>query len=248
MKVGLLSVATGKYTRFLEPLYKSIEQNFLINHSKIYIIFTDNIKDVSDVVSRLNIEAEIFEIQRKGFPGDTLYRYHHFFSAKERLKKRGNNCPQALFYMDADMLVVDKVGDEILPTRHKRLIATAHPGYYDRPGHNPIGSPETRSASTAFLPNDRIRPCYWAGGFNGGEFETFMSMSTAIMDRIDRDDSNNIIAIWHDESHLNAYLSEEKVINQVKTMTPSYCYPQSWEIPFKKKIIALDKNHAEIRS
>jgi histo-blood group ABO system transferase len=38
-------------------------------------------------------------------------------------------------------------------------------------------------------------------------------------------------------------------------LTPSYCYPESvklnptsWNIPFEPKILALEKNHAEVRS
>jgi hypothetical protein len=248
MKVGIFSIATGKYTQFLDKLYRSIENNFLTEHSKVYVIFTDNASNVSEITSNLGLDTEIFEIQRKGFPGDTLYRYHHFVSSKERLMKRGENCPKALFYMDVDMLVADNVGDEVLPSNHKTIIATAHPGYYNRPGHNPLGTPETRSNSTAFIPNDRRRPCYWAGGFNGGEFDAFMTMSQITKDRIDIDDRNGIVAVWHDESHLNCYLSEKQNLQLIKTLTPAYCYPESWNIPFDKKIIALDKNHNEIRS
>ena len=73
-------------------------------------------------------------------------------------------------------------------------------------------------------------------------------MAGAIMGRIDQDDKNGIVAVWHDESHLNRYLSETFALDQLKTLTPSYCYPESWNLPFKKKILALDKNHAEVRS
>lgn len=30
-------------------------------------------------------------------------------------------------------------------------------------------------------------------------------------------------------------------------LSPAYCYPQSWRLPFPRKIIALDKNHAAMR-
>ena len=248
MNVGILSIATGKYIQFLESLYRSIEKFFLLDHKKTYIIFTDNPKEAEDITGRLGIDSVVFQIERKGFPGDTLYRYHHFSNARESLKSMGENCPKALFYMDADMLIVDNVGDEILPTRYKSIIATAHPGFYMRPGHNPYGTPETNSNSKAFIPHNRWRPCYWAGGFNGGSFEAFMSVSNAIKGRIDEDDKNGIMAVWHDESHLNSYLTEQWMFDQVKTLSPSYCYPESWNIPFEKKIIALDKNHKEIRN
>jgi len=248
MKIGILTIATGKYTKFVKPLYESIQKYFLKNHEKTFILFTDNCSEMDGMCSEINANSIVTKIERKGFPGDTLYRYHHFYSARERLKSLGSECPDVLYYLDADMLIANEVGEEILPTRYKSLVATAHPGFYMRNGNNPLGTPETNSKSKAFIPQDRWRPHYWAGGFNGGSFEAFMSMSSAIMGRIDEDDKNGITAIWHDESHLNCYLSEHFVINQVKTMLPSYCYPESWNIPFEKKIIALDKNHAEVRS
>jgi len=142
--------------------------------------------------------------------------------------------------------VNEEVGDEILPTQLQRMVATAHPGFYNNrtPGY-PLGTPETDSRSTAWMPPDRSRPCYWAGGFNGGCFEDFMSMSKEITNRVNVDFSNGIIAVWHDESHLNAYLSERS--ENVKTLEPSYCYPESWSLPYPKKILALDKDHKEVR-
>jgi len=248
MKIGIFTIATGKYTRFIKSLYESIKVNFLEDHEKTFIIFTDQVEEVQNICKSLSVNHLIFKIERKGFPGDTLLRYHHFYSARETLKSLGKNCPEVLYYLDADMLITGKVGDEILPTRYKSLVATAHPGFYMRPGNNPMGTPESRKESTAFIPPERFRPCYWAGGFNGGLFESFMSLSSAIIGRIDIDTNNGLTAIWHDESHLNAYLSEHWVIGQIKSLTPSYCYPESWNLPFDKKIIALDKNHAEVRS
>jgi hypothetical protein len=31
-------------------------------------------------------------------------------------------------------------------------------------------------------------------------------------------------------------------------LTPSYCYPESWDMPFDKKLLALDKDHEEYRN
>ena len=96
--------------------------------------------------------------------------------------------------------------------------------------------------STAYVPNE-YKGCYFAGGFNGGTSKAFLNMSREIKDRVNKDLENNIIAIWHDESQLNRYLID----NQPKVLSPSYCYPESWDLPFEKKILALDKNHKEIR-
>ena len=248
MRAGILTVATGRYKQFVRPLYESVSKNFLRGHDRTFILFTDDTEAMSSVADGLECSLEMFKIERKGFPGDTLYRYHYFESARKRLRSMGDLCPDALFYMDADMLVVDTVGDEVLPTNFKSLIGTAHPGYYSRPGHNPLGTPETNPRSTAYIPPDRWRPCYWAGGFNGGDFESFMNMSSIIVQKVNEDTQNGITAVWHDESHLNAYLSDRSTVESVNTLTPSYCYPESWSLPFKKKIIALDKNHSQVRS
>jgi len=84
---------------------------------------------------------------------------------------------------------------------------------------------------------------YYAGGFNGGTTESFLEMSKTIKERINKDLEKNIIAIWHDESQMNRYFID----NPPKVLSPSYCYPESWNIPFEKKILALNKNHKEIR-
>jgi len=245
MNIGILTIATGEYKKFIQPLYESIKLNFLNDHQKTYILFTDDPEEMKNSLGHMLLDLVIFKIERKGFPGDTLLRYHHFSNAKEVLESLGDKRPECLYYLDADMLVTSNVGNEVLPTFKKKLVAVAHPGYWSRPGHNPYGTPETNQASKAFIPADRWRLCYWAGGFNGGSFNDFMTMSKEISKRVDEDGRSGIVAVWHDESHLNAYLSENK--DNVKTMTPAYCYAENLNLPFHKKIIALVKNHAEVR-
>ena len=183
-----------------------------------------------------------FQIERKGFPGDTLLRYHYFSAAKEMLSQ-----VDVLYYLDVDMLIVDKVGDEILPTGDQQLIGTAHPGFYNNYTPSaPLGSPESRQASKAYIGPSEPRPCYWAGGFNGGTSAEFLRMAEAIRDNIDDDFQREIVAVWHDESHLNRYLVSNQ--EKVKTLLPSYCYPESWNLDYPKKILALDKDHEKIRN
>jgi hypothetical protein len=44
---------------------------------------------------------------------------------------------------------------------------------------------------------------------------------------------------------MNRYFIDNK---PTKILNPSYCYGESMNIPFERKLIALDKNHSEIRS
>ena len=56
------------------------------------------------------------------------------------------------------------------------------------------------------------------------------------------------MAEWHDETHWNWYL--KTLAKNVRTLDCGYCYPEAnWAkgIPFVKRIVALEKNHNEIR-
>ncbi len=100
-----------------------------------------------------------------------------------------------LFACDADMLFVDYVGDEIMGD----LVATQHPGFTKK-----RGTYEYRQDSTAYVAPDEGE-CYFAGGFYGGKKEAFLTMMRGLVNNIQIDLDNDLIAVWHDESHLNRY-------------------------------------------
>ena len=250
--IGILTIATGKYTQFLTNLYASIAQNFLVDHDITCYLFTDDIESAKSYVPQTRLKHEYIHIERMGFPGDTLYRYRHFSTLDTVIASRNISSPDFLFYSDADMVVVANVGEEVLPAKDIGLIATAHPGFYlGRTPQSPVGTPESRQQSKAFIPPNRYRPCYVAGGFNGGAYDAFLKMSKEISANIDDDASRDIIAVWHDESHLNEYVTRPENLENLKIMTPSYCFAQSYDprqVGYPPKIVALDKNHAEVRS
>jgi len=227
MKIGLVVIATGKYTQFIPPLFKSVQKHFMKGHEVKIFVFTDGKIPENDIVKRV-------EQEHLGWPGATLKRYHIFDKNKEALSKM-----DYLFYCDADMKFVGDVGEEILPEKESNgLVGTEHPGFYG--GRR--GTYETNKESTAYVaPDEGVTYC--AGGFNGGTSEAFLKMSKTIKERVDKDLEKDIIAIWHDESQMNRYFID----NHPKILNPSYCYPESWSVPFEKKLLALNKNHSEIR-
>jgi histo-blood group ABO system transferase len=228
-KIGLLIIATKKYFEFVQPLITSADEFFLKNHEVVYYVFTDKLENrLGSLVS--NRKIEYIETEHKEWPWMTLGRYELFSKHKEKLKSN-----DYLYYIDADMLIVDTVGDEILGN----LVATQHPGYYNR-----RGTPETRPESTAYVaPFEEMQ--YFAGGFNGGTAMMYLCMAENNAHWINYDFSRGIIAIWHDESHLNRYLIDNP---PDKILSPSYCYGENMIIPFSPKIIALNKNHKEYRN
>jgi len=188
----------------------------------IYFVFTDG--EPPKLPNIVKIHQE-----RLGWPYDTMMRYEMYYNAKELLEKM-----DYLFACDADMLFVDTVGDEILG----KQVATQHPGFVGK-----RGTYETRKISTAYI-GPKEGKYYFAGGFNGGSSSEFLKRSKTMTENTYKDLEKNIVAIWHDESHLNRYLIDNP---PTVILTPSYCYPERWKLPYHKRLLALDKNHAKMR-
>jgi histo-blood group ABO system transferase len=221
--IGLLIVATGRYIEFVAPLIESAEKHFCRNHNVTYFVFTDGqAPQAPNVVS-------IYQ-QRLGWPYDTMMRLPMYYQSRDYFKDM-----DYLFACDADMLFVDEVGDEILGD----LVGTLHPGYVGSKG-----TYEHRPISTAYI-HPREGRCYYAGGFNGGKRDEFLKLTQTISENIKTDLDRDIIAVWHDESHLNRYYASNP---PTITLTPSYCYWQGQITQWPQRLVALSKDHAKYRS
>lgn len=221
-KVGLLVVATGKYIEFVQPLIHSADRYFCPEDEVTYFIFTDGkVSDAPHIIT--------FYHERVGWPYDTMMRSAMYLEHHDELEKM-----DYLFACDADMLFVDTVGHEIFSDR----VATLHPGFVGK-----YGTYEHRSSSKAYVARGEGN-YYFAGGFYGGTSKEFLKMTRRMVKNINKDLSKNIIAIWHDESHLNRYFIDNP---PTRILSPSYCYPESWELPYHKRLLALDKNHSEFQ-
>jgi len=226
LNIGLLIIATGKYDRFVQPLINSCNRSFLRGHNIHYFVFTD-----SNKVFFENIHI-IFQ-KKLGWPFDTLMRYSLFYENLDKFKGI-----DYIYYIDADMIIEDEVGEEVLG----EFVVVKHPGFFNKPRN--LFTYETNPESHAYIaPNEGLH--YYAGGFNGGNKDHFINMSKIIKDKIYDDLSRNIIAIWHDESHLNRYAIDKP---PTVILDPGYCYPESASLPFRKRLIALDKDHEFMRS
>jgi hypothetical protein len=208
----------------------------------------EEIKTAIDYVRDLK-EASIFETEPIGWPAPTLMRYHLFLNQEEKLKEY-----DYVYYLDADMRVLEKISDEILT---EGLLAAEHPMYALRKEYVPPYEPN--KDSTAYIPRPgavlvdengkaRFKPYYYAGGFQGGVASEFIKAMNVMKENIDKDFNNNYTAIWNDESHWNKYLYgyEGKVV----VLSPSYIYPDSlikeyyeplWGKPYPPKIVTLTK-------
>lgn len=229
MRTALITLATGKaYHRYANEMVASAKQHW---PEACPIVFTDNPLQIHETDACIFTEA-------KGYPGETLMRYHTFLESEALLAKFDQ-----IFYCDADMLWV-------APPQHNNLlgdglVATFHPGYYNRGK----GTPETRFVSTAFCPSNKA---YYCGGFQGGTAEAYLTAAKVMRANIDTDSRNGIMATWHDESHWNKYI--DGYGGPVTFLSPSYCYPEDyhgqwgWQPDdFKPILMALDKRKRQGR-
>src|SRR5262249_10297696 len=127
------------------------------------------------------------------------------------------------------------VGNEILGN----LTATIHPGFANRPKRK--WTFEKRRKSLAYVSFTEATH-YYCGGFQGGS--QYLD-AMGVMDVMIRcDERCGIVPVWHDESVWNAYLVKHP---PDKVLSPLYCSPDRWQQP-GRKIVAIDKHHAEVRS
>ena len=176
--IGFNIVATNKYDIFVEPLIRSIEKYVLPNNKKYYNIFSD--KDISID----GVESKTFKIEHKPFPYPTLKRFHFFNQYRDEMMG------DQLVYIDADTLVTDNIGTEIITP----ITVTQHCGFVNR-----VGSFERRPMSKCSVPINESKN-YYGGGFYSFSRDEFFKMSDFCMNAIDSDESVGLVPIWHDES------------------------------------------------
>lgn len=224
MKIAILYICTGKYNQFFSEFYKSCEQYFLTDlASKHYFVFTDDM----ELTTASNVQLIKRECQ--GFPMDSLFRFEMFLSIKKEL-----DFFDYIFFFNANMLFVAPIGMEFLPTK-EGLMAVIHPGFYWKPAC--LFPYERNKRSKAYIGPSLPKYNYYMGSLNGGKTTEYLELinSCAINTRIDY--NAGIIAVVHDESHLNKYLSEHVCLG----LSPAYAYPEDWKLPFDAKIILRDK-------
>lgn len=235
MRIGILYICTGKYDIFWKDFYLSAEKYFMPSTPCVreYYVFTD-----SPLLYGEQENKHIHRIEQKnlGWPDNTLKRFHVFLRIKEQLMQETDY----LFFFNANLLFTQPVGLEILPALNSNgIVGTIHPGFFNSP--NTEFTYERNNASTAYIPmGEGVH--YYAGGLSGGCTKAYLELCETIRSWVDKDASNQIIPIWHDESLINKYFLDNP---PTISLSPAYLYPEGWTIPFDKIIVIRDKSKKE---
>lgn len=225
--IAILYICTGRYRMFWDGFYSSCEKHFLKDDNKHYYVFTD----AQDICSNNNISAVSRKCQ--GFPKDSLFRFEMFLEIRKELENF-----DYVFFFNANMLFVRDVGTEIFPAKNFRgLIGVIHPVGYKYRFLKFMYPYEKNKKSLAHIQKFKKPKEYFMGGLNGGSVKEYMEMVKVCCENIRTDYEKGIIAIYHDESHLNNYFSK----NRVHSLPTSYGYPEDSKLPFEPSIIIRNK-------
>lgn len=227
LKIAVLYICTGQYVKFWDGFYESAQEYLLTGHEKHYFVFTD-----SDQLP-FTEDPHVHKVYQSklGWPYDTLMRFEMFLKVEAELKGF-----DYIYFFNANMIFVDEVGEEIFPGESDNgLTAATHPCFYKE--KNPDKFTYDRNpASTAYIPLGQGER-YFPGGLYGGKTEAFLTLVKTLDANVKTDLQNNVMAKWHDESHLNRYLLGKNV----KILSPAYIYPEGFKMDFKIKILLRDK-------
>jgi len=230
-RIAVLYIALGRYITFWNDFYRSCEKNFLKQSSKTYYVFTD--RECFDFMGNKNVVK--VEQKKLGWPNDTLMRFRMFLSIEEILKDF-----DYIFFFNSNMEFVAKIGNEILPSEiNNGLVMGLHPGFDKKKKED--FSYERNPESHAYVPYGEGKH-YVQGCLNGGVSEAYLKLCRECSQNIDKDLNKQVIALWHDESHLNKYILDKTPL----LLPETYLYPEAghmfWKLNPSIKIIQRDKS------
>ncbi len=228
MKVAISFIATGSYLNYLPKWYEYLDKNFLPGVEKTILVFTDGELDETPD------NIKIYNIEHKEWPYITLERFNILLEAKDEIEKY-----DWFVFLDADTLVVSEVTADEFFDESKSYIGVHHPCHYLKlPPHDKYpGSFEINPKSRASIENNSNFSVYYQGCLWGGKVPVILEMIEELDRRTREDLEEDIIAIWHDESHLNKFYLE--VADEVNILSPSYAFPNDFSMycKFPPKIV-----------
>jgi hypothetical protein len=237
--LGVMSIATNVYLKYWMALASSIDTHVTAFQPVVLHVFTDQAQAAREFAQTLTkTSVVVHEIEPLGWPEATLFRYKIFSENIAEITE------PFLMYLDADTLVTadfeDDLGERMAqhgvllveqagswrPSALSRVLRF----YFLHPGaifadtrklllEGGLGTWETRRISQAFVPRSR-RKSYVTGAVWMGEREALSKMMAELATRVEHDWERGIVAVWHDESHLNWWSAEY----QPELLDPRYYF------------------------
>jgi hypothetical protein len=236
MKVAIAFIGTGKYLNFLPKYYENIQKHFLPNSEKTFLVFTDG------QLEELPSNIIPYYQEHLEWPFITLKRFEIINRARDIIEKN-----DWFVFIDADALVIDDISEDEFFTE-KPFFGVHHPCHFMKmnPHTQPPGAFDTNERSEAYVNTTEEFPdIYYQGCLWGGRVPEVCKMIDTLEERTNKDLKNNIVALWHDESHINKFFIENK--KSVHCLGPEYAYPEIFSsyCNFEPKIVHLAKDNSK---
>lgn len=245
--IAVVTVATNIYLEYWKEMVISLDKVVMPNKKIISYVFTDKPELAKSYQSLLkNVIIFPIKIPPYGWPDATIRRYEIFSEFSSQISE------DVIIHLDADMLVLNDIYLDFVEAAEKSpIILVAHPGFWGlKPNvrqkikrifsqtQNVLGSWESRTISKAYVPVQERRT-YVCGGVWAGRRREFFQLTEQLAYQVETDFKNSVIAVWHDESHLNNWASK----NDFLLLSPSYCFVADYAhlSGLKPKILAVEK-------
>lgn len=230
MKIAVLYICIGKYTVLWPEFYDSARKYLFTSDNVHYFVYTD-----SDCLKRqLSHLPDVTAIAERnhGWPGNTLFRFEMFLRIKQILKDF-----DFIYFFNANTQFLSKIDEDILPNANELVVAE----HFAMKNIDPILFEYDRNKkSEAYVPYGKESTHYVQAALIGGRADAFLLMCKLCASNIEKDLQNEVVARWHDESHLNKYILDKSV----KILPLSYIYPEillSQVADGEPKILMRDK-------
>lgn len=205
--VGIYYIATGIYKNNFKKFLESIH-NFLPIYNKTIILLTDGLEEYKNY-SKDNINIEHHYIEDHPWPIVALFRFHYILKYKTNY--------DYIFFINSNAVI--KENKSINWFNQNKINVTKHFTY--RSGvlttYEMLLPSDDNPNSTSYIGN--IEYTYCQSGFFGGPNNLIYEMCEDIVNIIDIDLKNNIIAKWHDETYFNKWLYSKKYDNRLINIT-----------------------------
>jgi hypothetical protein len=248
--LGLLSIATNGYVKYLPDLVASTAKNLKNIESYCHYIFTDDPGNVQKLSKEFpDTNFIIIEIPSLGWPNASLMRYEIYSRHKDVFET------ELLMHVDSDMYFLSNLEFEVpIHKWVKGMAFVQHPGFF-RPLLSDLsntairsrfravlvggyGDWETSKASAAYTPRS-LRKQYFCGGAWFGYRKEFLEFCETARINVEKDSKQGIVAKWHDESHLNHLIA---LWHNPSVLSSRYCYEPKYGKYLKDPILlAVDK-------
>lgn len=217
-KLGIYYIATSNYKDGFDTFRKSIKY-FMPNVEKTIIVLSDGLQEFN-LINSENVNIIVHKIEHLPWPLITLLKFHYIY------KYKSENFDY-ICYCNADLQFNTNCFNYHFNENKINLCAHVNSHNFEVIDDFKFEYNKNKN-SMSYIENSYK---YCMGGFIYGPNRLFIDMCKDIINMIDKDLLNNIIAERHDESYLNkwAITNKDKCCIPIKFMTKD---DNDFNIPF----------------